>query len=471
MAPVNRLPTELVSGIICTHLEPLDIFALRLSSRDVSAKCFDHFANRFFASLHLLVTSHNLALLNDIAAHPVLGTRVRELWITPALFGGDYNEPKHIFPARDPQAAYRRHVQDVVYKAAVEDHLSIILSVDLRRALEDAFQRLPNLKSVGLRHRLHHTDYRLRLDLIKEGMGYNALCAATGREPALPWLAGRTFQGFVSAPGRVFSNMLMALVTSHKKIDSLDTCGGSSCFGLDLDGIELSDAQWDSVFCSLADLKALHLCIRDPSLRDPSLPDPDWATPTPSDKTLQATLNIMAKASPSIEILSFSIFGFGGKARHFEWAAQRVRFANLSRLTLWDIETSPQQLKQFLLSASPTLRWFKFWTVRLYCADAQGTGVEDADAAGKRAWRGIWDFFRDSMKLHRLEFKALYGPSGRLRLVDGLHGPHGSHPLVPATDLAFFDAELAKVSFCEWIDQIEFGTDEDSEEELGGFEL
>jgi hypothetical protein len=82
----------------------------------------------------------------------------------------------------------------------------------------------------------------------------------------------------------------MALATARQKIDSLDTCGGS-CSGLILGDFGLTDAQWDTVLCNLADLKALHLCIR------------DYASPPSSDKAFQSALGILTKAAPSIETL------------------------------------------------------------------------------------------------------------------------------------------------------------------------
>jgi hypothetical protein len=144
----------------------------------------------------------------------------------------------------------------------------------------------------------------------------------------------------------------------------------------------------------------------------------------------------------------------------------RVPFSNLSRLTLWGIQTSPQCLKQFLLGASSALRWFKFWLIRLSCSEAEQASVEDTLAAGRRAWRDMWDFFCDSMSLehlefHRLKFGNLDGPSNHIRVVDRLHGPRGSNSLVRETDLAFFDATRAEVGFREWIDQIEFETEDE----------
>jgi hypothetical protein len=459
MAPINRLSTELVIEI-CTHLEPADLLALRLASRDISAKCFDPLADRFFASLQLLVTSDNLAFLKEVADHPVLRARVRELWLTPALFEGKYdlsieryfgNRP--ILLSSSPNFADRRkvlHAQHAAYRAAVTDHLNIAMTPVLQRALHDAFERFPNLKSVGWKHQR----YSCPDDHVLQCRRWKALREATGRDPAMPWLTSQLLKpNNPPVRARVLSAMLMALATAGKKIHSLDTCGGScnDDTGLILGDSGLADTQWDSALCNLADLKALHLCIR------------DCASPPSSDKRFQSALGILTTAAPTIETLTFSLCGVLDEG-HFEWTAARVRFSNLSRLLLWGIETSPQCLKQFLLSASPTLRWFSFWSVGLSIPEDQHTSAEDAESAGRQAWREMWEFFRDNMSLEYLEFSRLHESFNPIPVVDRLHGPLGSHPLVRATDVALwdetdvalFDATQAEVSFCEWIDQVDF---------------
>jgi hypothetical protein len=214
MAPINRLPTELVSWI-CTHLEPCDLFALRLASGDIAAKGFHHFAKRFFTSLHLLVTSDNLALLKDIADHPLLRVCVREVWITPALFEGEYDLSIEDY-SRGPgsNVAHIRDARYAAYQAAVADHLNIAMTPVLQRALDDAFERFPNLKSVGLRH--HFTDYLLRGEHRPlKCRGWKALQEAAGRDPALPWFPIRALEpGNPPVRARVWSALLMALATA-----------------------------------------------------------------------------------------------------------------------------------------------------------------------------------------------------------------------------------------------------------------
>ncbi|KAL2171383.1 hypothetical protein VTG60DRAFT_3026 [Thermothelomyces hinnuleus] len=198
MAPINHLPTELMSEI-CARLERADLWAL-------TTKCFDHFANRFFSTLQLLVTRPNMELLRDIAEHPIFRKRVREVFITPSFFEGLYDLPLYIEkagslqpwlprgPTLDPADMRRRYA---VYTIAVDAHLHIAMTPVLRRLLEYAFKQFPNLKN-----------------------------------------------------------------PTRNKIDTLDTCGGC-CNGLIMGDYGLTGAQWDSILRSLGRLKVLHSCIRD----------------------------------------------------------------------------------------------------------------------------------------------------------------------------------------------------------------
>ncbi|KAK4098903.1 hypothetical protein N658DRAFT_509159 [Parathielavia hyrcaniae] len=463
MALIDRLPTELLSGT-CTQLEPADVLALRLASRDLSAKSFDHFASRFFASLQLLVTSVNLDRLKDIASHPVLGTCVREVRITPALFEGSYDLSIDQYHLRMHWSLYYRchstrratssassdseegQTRYAAYRAAVADHLGIATTPVLRRVLEHAFERFPNLQSVGLKHcnpwgatigvgQINWTrpDIKCR--------GWRALAEASGCDPADAWDDRQPFPpGTPSVRSHVFS--LMAMVAVRRKIDILDTCGGF-CGGLILGDHQLwlTRSQWDS--------------------------------PPSSDEAFESVLEILITAASNLTTLQFSL-RMSYRPRHFEWAAQRGQFSKLSVLSIKHVHTSPKHLEKFLLSAAPTLISLKLSLVRLSSATELGDG--DTDAGGQRAWRRVWDFLWDNVSLEHAYFSFLYyGPScNRAIVVDRLHGHRGSPPLVDRWDEALFDAELAKVSFRDWIDQMDVEPERDSDSEgesYTGFEM
>ncbi|KAK4120298.1 hypothetical protein N657DRAFT_636746 [Parathielavia appendiculata] len=170
--------------------------------------------------------------------------RVRKPWITSALFEGSYDLPIERYLPRcyrisrpwsykinrgtsvtpdfkEGQAYY------AAYRAAVADHLSIATTPVLRRALEHAFERLPDLKSVGLRHcKAYRVPVRngeiiwARPDV--KCKGWKALAEAAGHDPAEAW-----YDALPMSPGtprvraHVVSTLLMALVTARKKIDIL----------------------------------------------------------------------------------------------------------------------------------------------------------------------------------------------------------------------------------------------------------
>ncbi|KAL2151767.1 hypothetical protein VTH82DRAFT_6865 [Thermothelomyces myriococcoides] len=179
----------------------------------------------------------------------------------------------------------------------------------------------------------------------------------------------------------------------------------------------------------------------------------------------RTTLRILTAAAPSIETLTFSLKYCPLVARHFAWAAHRVRFSHLTKLTLWCLYAARTAFRQFLLSASPTLKWFKFGLVALLPGDTpmgEPASTHFAEREeDKGIWKEMWNFFRDNFALEFLHFSFLGGPSGAVRVVDRLHGPEGSNPLTTSTNVAIFDAAKAKASFDQWIDQVDFGEDDD----------
>ncbi|KAK4609946.1 hypothetical protein CLAFUR0_14694 [Fulvia fulva] len=77
--PLNALPPEIFETV-AQHLDPADLVATRLVSRDIAAKTLRTFATVHFTEKCFLLSSRNCLLAAiDIAKHPVFGPALRKL--------------------------------------------------------------------------------------------------------------------------------------------------------------------------------------------------------------------------------------------------------------------------------------------------------------------------------------------------------------------------------------------------------
>ncbi|KAJ9130821.1 hypothetical protein NKR23_g12019 [Pleurostoma richardsiae] len=474
MTSFGSVPTEIV-GLICTSLDGEDLFSLRLACKDLSAKSLDYFAERYFTSLQILITSDNVTLLENIASHNVFRMRIRELWITPALFENNYDMDLVRFelqrPSYNPQprmarasstgrargimvqrqaedsSGYVAKARHAAYRAAVVDHLAIATSDILRNALERSIARFPNLKTVGLRH--HGADVQ---DLMQKKrslkcQGWKQLYKATGCDVAVPWHMRIGPGSNVNVRALTFAALLKALGScgSSIEIETLNTCGGS-CSGLVVGDLGLTKEQCKSVLPLVRGLKSLHFCIRSHHDRR-------------DDESYRFLLGLVVTAAPNLEELNFSqspSHDYIVTSQQFQWLSTQVDFTRLIRLHFWGIRTPVDSLTTFLRSASRTLKWMQFHSIHLMRDHAAPDDSEEAQDEGERLWRQVWAFFHDEMSLEYLRFSSLMCNGLPLRVFDPLHGRKGLNELTNASDSAIFDAKRAHVSFREWIQQVDF---------------
>lgn len=463
MPSITTLPQEVVD-LICNYLEPHDWFALRLSCKTLSAKTFDLFTRSYFNSLNVLITSASLAILANIAAHDVFRNRVYELWITPALFEGEYDVSfehfEHWIQNYERRSGYRPQISRPInppdkaiearylaYKVAVADHLGCATSDAFSIILERSIACFPNLGAVGLRQynlakRVRGQEPRL------ECFGWRKLKDRLGCDPTIAWKypLSPPGPGVPNIRALTFSALLKAIGSSGRVIERLDTCGGC-CSGLILADFKLTQAQCDSVLSILQELKDLHLCIRT-----------WWGQP--EDATYEFLLDILSTAAPSLETLTFSQSAVGGEeelaVRHFEWLSLHVHFSRLSKLEFRSIETALPALIRFLSTAAPTLKTMQFGTVSLTSNNTSSINSTEFKEEGKRLWQQVWDFFRDELSLQWLSFTHIRYRGRPVLLVDRLHGLGGSNQLTHCSSHALYIAERANVGFKEWVDQLRF---------------
>lgn len=140
-------------------------------------------------------------------------------------------------------------------------------------------------------------------------------------------------------------------------------------------------------------------------------------------------------------------------------------FPRLRGLHLYWVDVTSDDLKALITSAKVTLTSLKLSAVALAlrslaAADDDldpgavntsnsptGANFEDKHAL---LWKNLWDFLRDELSLQRFAMaKIAFGV--KQILIQGPEGPDGSPK---PSEHAAFDAEMAGISFSEWINRL-----------------
>ncbi|KAK6000310.1 hypothetical protein QM012_003942 [Aureobasidium pullulans] len=130
------LPPELLLRI-SAFLTTSELGKSRLTSKNIEAVLFDSFAREFFTKKQFMLEQISLQALIDISNHPTLASRLSEVVIS-----------SHVFPS-DPEILSVSG--KAMYQAGYVDHDVLMASGQAIHMLAEAFSKLPNLRTVGLR--------------------------------------------------------------------------------------------------------------------------------------------------------------------------------------------------------------------------------------------------------------------------------------------------------------------------------
>jgi hypothetical protein len=137
MASLLTIPLELlvaVSGYLPTE----DLGSLRLTCKQTEKCLYEWFSKEFFSKKQFMLTHKSLQALIDISKHVSLSKKLHHLIIATNV----YEEIPQRF--RDDDAATR-------YVRGYEEQKALLSTGFDREMLTEAFQRLQNLKTVGIR--------------------------------------------------------------------------------------------------------------------------------------------------------------------------------------------------------------------------------------------------------------------------------------------------------------------------------
>ncbi|KAJ5185245.1 hypothetical protein N7472_010085 [Penicillium cf. griseofulvum] len=460
---ISALPTELLCDI-CRYLELRDWISFRTTCVTVYTRSLDAFADRYCKSIGLILTSHSIHRLKELAANHSLGARVQELWIVPSLFGGFYEMDVDSFKScitshrdRPPKTVAQINAQHAAYQASVADHLSILESDTLNNILKECMARFENLTAIRMQH--NDSDFFWNSDSIAKDefrcLGWRGVKQQLGFNPFglnLRKPIHNLWKSRAKDHAMAFSALLEAAVASKRKLKKLDICNDEHC-ALPPSDITLKLTH-KSLLSSLEGLEHLHLCIC------------IWERQS-DDATLRYLIDIPIIVASSLKVLTFSQWDRNGvmSPHYFIDLSQRINFTQLVELDLYWIEITYGTFKAFLRTTIPTLR-----TLALQSLNLRGAPPKDIDSGhnlsrwdspemieeSSAAWRQIWNFLGDESSLRSLSLKELGYRGHRLHLRDNLSNLSGSsEPNGPV--LAIFNAERAGVSFKEWVTQLQTG--------------
>lgn len=458
---ITVLPTEIVR-YICNYLELRDWCAVRATCNAVYTKSLDTFAKRYSRSVGFIITHHGLSRLEELASNDAFRTHVEELWVTPSLFEGYYDMDLENFQfatwshRERTRSIAKVQKQYAAYHDLVAEHLSIVESDTLSTILKRCVALFENLTVIRLQHctdeffgrQSRKEEFRcLGLASARRQLGFDPL-QMNVRKPIHNVLKSRAKDHAVA-----FSALLEAVVSSGRKIKTLDTCNDEHC-ALPPTDVTLKHTR-ESLLSSLVQLEFLHLCIS------------IWDAQS-DDSTLKGLVEIPIAVATSLKVLKFSQWDLNGPLdpQYFDDISQRINFTQIKEIHLYWIEITFDSIRAFLRTAKSSLR-----TLSLESVNLKGTvSPMNIDVGHRRdlrnfpemieecsdAWRQVFNFLGDEYSLRSISLINLGYRGYQLHLQDNLKKQSGSSESNIRNTHAF-DAERAGVSFKEWMTQLQPG--------------
>ncbi|KAK0315650.1 hypothetical protein LTR01_000950 [Friedmanniomyces endolithicus] len=136
-SPMLELPPELLTRV-SDHLTTVELGHFRRTCKHVETVLFDNFAKEFFTKRQFMIEQPSLQALIDISNHPTLSERLTEVIISTDAF--DHSS-----------TPWGRKGQRVFLEAGYVTRELLLHTGQARDMLVEAFSKLPNLRTVGLR--------------------------------------------------------------------------------------------------------------------------------------------------------------------------------------------------------------------------------------------------------------------------------------------------------------------------------
>ncbi|KAK5119351.1 hypothetical protein LTR85_007707 [Meristemomyces frigidus] len=157
---LTDLPPELILRMSSLLTTP-ELGTLRRASKFIEAVLFDSFAREFFGKRQFMIEHVSLQCLVDISNHPTLSARLAEV-----IIGLDVLQT-------DSDSDYSSDRSRARYIAGHASRRVLLETGQARDMLEEAFSKLPNLRTVGLRDYAGAGRYRDGADAVWRSYGWS----------------------------------------------------------------------------------------------------------------------------------------------------------------------------------------------------------------------------------------------------------------------------------------------------------
>lgn len=280
---LEQLPLELLLRV-SSHLTTPELGYLRRTCKNVEAAIFDSFAREFFTKRQFMIEYVSLQALIEIASHPTLSCHLSEVIIGLDMFKSD--------------SAYLGAASQARYKAGHPTRDTLLETGQARDMLVEAFSKLPNLRTVGLRDYSARGRYRDGEDANWRSYGWS-FGLDPGRQPTWSSHSNHHRVMDTASPVSTLPLILYALGCAHSKPESIEVFLRNRK-KLKPSSLSVLDGFLaPKVLPVLTGLKKLMLTI---SLDGDALYGAPWL-PCPQDNVTGSSLMRLLHHTPALEVL------------------------------------------------------------------------------------------------------------------------------------------------------------------------
>lgn len=366
MSRLFQLPVELVE-IIASFLPPEDLFNLRLTCCELSAKTFHYFTQEYFTIKQFFPSLYGLEALLAISK-----SRLRENLKTVVLGPYFFNPTTPLVTARDEEDMKQR-LQDCL-RYINENRYMKQTGLDAI-ILQEAFANLPNCSTLEIR------DYSLLTNRVDKWYSdirpLSSYGQSQSRKAAGIWSSTKDTTAFT----RSFTVALHAAITARLPLESVivdyEMSWGNSEVPLDLP----SPRWFDPSDCSLK--KLLHLQLYIACSAD--LQKPGWADTV--DRIVQFFI-----LAPNINRLGLNLTYRQSASSFLVRLADTLDFGNITTLDLTWIYTNQDSIINAFTRLSSKISCLRLYGFNVYLGNM----------------RNIFKFIGDKMQLKKISGQRFF---------------------------------------------------------------
>ncbi|RMZ68590.1 F-box domain-containing [Pyrenophora seminiperda CCB06] len=464
MASLLSIPLELLVAV-SSFLPTEDLGSLRLTCKQVEKSLYEWFSKEFFTKKQFMLTHTSLQALVDISNHVSLSKK-----LVHVIIGMNVYEAMPL-RFRDANAAE-------CYIQGYEAQKALLSTGMDREMLSEAFERLENLTTVGIRD--FNSPNRFRDGKSWGSWGATTVYRETGARLSAP---GHYFSGTQEVvnglPERIFSNILYALGKAKRQPPEFEVLLRHD--GLSDIAFSLPDFIRPTVEPVLQHMTTLLLNLDLKPRNHHTHSNGTNADPNPGRLCrhfLRCTPNLIHLR------LNFSKHQVANNENFLKWLSQpapavcapnadftdppAIALSHLNVLELGQLSTNAPSLVDIITKFAPTLKDLSLWRMNLDQTPGNHASASSPDYK-PNFWRGLFGALSKIGQLELTHIKVGMLQQGNM-FVNFRSGEEGSevqkHKEYTGKDVKKFWRELQDEVFVNWPDPPAEALEADSDEDM-----